>query len=868
MTRLLNNPMTLLGLLLVAAIVGPSLLAPWLPLPPPDSSQLEQRLLPPGSEGHLLGTDQLGRDLLSRLLWGTRVSLAVAVAATLLAATLGSLIGMVAAYAGRWTDTLLMRSMDVALAFPYLILALAIVAVLGPGLVNALLAIAVVNIPFFARTTRAVTLGLTRQSFIESARMSGQGRLSILGRELLPNVLPTIVIAASTTFGWMILETAGLSFLGLGAQPPQADLGSMLADSRTLMLVAPHTGLLPGLVILMLVLGLNLVGDGVRDLLDPRLRGAGSIRPHAATEVTRPTTRHHTGAGAGASAASEGQTAGANGPDTATSRHRGLRVSSLGIRFRTGRRRHLPGVSNVGFTVAPGEAVGLVGESGSGKTITAMSVLRLVPSPPAEIHAGQVELDGTDLLQLPAEPLRRLRGGRVGVVFQDPQATLNPIETIGFQLQEAILCHRPMPAAEARDRALSLLEQVELPQPHQRLDQFPHQLSGGQRQRVGIAIALANEPDLIIADEPTTALDVTVQRRVLDLLQAERKRRGAALLFISHDLAVVRRLCDRIVVMKDGAVVESGDADTIVRNPREAYTRHLIECSPRWPDNPDKPVKPAPAPATPPPGEPAVREPVITATALRREFRLGGRGPLARSTRLTAVDNVDLEVAAGECLGIVGGSGSGKTTLIRLLAGLTPPTSGSIRCLGRPLEAWSRPSQRRGFHRQVQFVFQDPRSAFNPRRRIGDQLATPLRHLTNLPTGQRRERLLETLAQCQLDDSVLDRYPHEFSGGQAQRLAIARALVTRPRVLMMDEPLSALDVSVQRRILALLRDLRRDLGLTILFVSHDLAVVAGLCDRVMVMDEGRVIETGTTAGVLGAPRHDTTRRLIDSVYTL
>lgn len=853
MSRLPANPMTLLGLLLVAAVAGPSLLAPWLPLLPPEAGDLGARLLAPGSEGHALGTDQLGRDMLSRLLWGTRVSIAVALAATVLAAVVGSLIGMIAAYAGRWTDTLLMRGMDVALAFPYLILALAIVAILGPGLVNALLAIAIVNVPFFARTARAVTLGLTRQSFVEAARISGQGHLSILGRELLPNVLPTIVIAASTTFGWMILETAGLSFLGLGAQPPQADLGSMLADSRTLMLVAPHTGLLPGAAILMLVLGLNLVGDGVRDLLDPKLRGAGSVRPHAATVVT----------------AAPDRPAAVDPDKTTQPADRGLRVRDLGIRFRTDRKHHLPGVENVSLDIQPGESLGLVGESGSGKTITAMAVPRLVPSPPAEIHHGQVSLDGIDLLHLDAEALRQLRGNRVGVVFQDPQSSLNPIETIGFQLDEAILSHRPMSATEVRKRSLELLRQVDLPMPEWRVRQYPHQLSGGQRQRVAIAIALANEPDLLIADEPTTALDVTVQRQVLDLLKSEQQRRRAALLFISHDLAVVRRLCDRIVVMKDGAVVETGDTETIVRNPAHPYTRHLVGCSPRWPDKPTKSVGQPPGASAADEGrsEEPSGAPLISATRLSRSFRMSC-GPLLPAARLTAVDEVDIEVREGECLGIVGGSGSGKTTLVRLLAGLARTGSGEVSCFGQPMDHWHQRAQRREFHRRVQFVFQDPRSAFNPRRRIGVILDTPLRRLTDLSGPERSERIHATLEQCNLTPDVLTRYPHEFSGGQAQRLAIARALVARPRVLLMDEPLSALDVSVQRRVLDLLRSLRRDLGLTILFVSHDLAVVAGFCDRVIVMRDGSVVESGPTADVLGDPAHEYTRELIGSICTL
>jgi len=835
MSRFLQNPMTVLGLLLVGLLAGGALLAPVLPLADPEATQLEQRLLPPGSEGHLLGTDSLGRDLLSRLLWGTRLSIAVAAAATLVAATLGSLIGILAGYFGRWVEVILMRSMDVALAFPYLILALAIVAILGPGLVNALLAIAIVNIPFFARTVRAVTLGVCRQSFVESARMSGQSHTGILARDILPNVLPTIIIAASTTFGWMILETAGLSFLGLGAQPPRADLGSMLADSRSLILIAPHTGILPGLVILALVLGLNLVGDGLRDLLDPKMRGAGSVRPQPSTRVEKAVAA----------------------PETApTEAAEGLRVRDLRIAFGPRQGGRSPGVNGVSFDLGPGEALGMVGESGSGKTVSAMAILRLVPSPPAVIEAGEIQHHGGNLLTLNGEDLRQLRGNRIAVIFQDPLSSLNPLETIGYQVDEAILTHQALSPAEARLKTLDLLRQMDLPQPETKVRQYPHQLSGGQRQRVGIAMALANDPDLIIADEPTTALDVTVQRKILQQIDRIRRERGTALLFISHDLAVVSQLCDRTVVMREGSIVEEGRTSDLLRRAHHPYTRHLLACTPSLAvARPQAEVEPA-------------REtgPVFALRELYRSFEVG-RWP--RRETIQAVQDLTLTVASGSCLGVVGESGSGKTTLIRIMAGLERPSSGSLFFQDAPIGEWlSHAAQRLRFHREVQFVFQDPRSAFNPRRTIGSLLEAPLRHLTALGKEERRQRVRETLQQCQMDETVLSRYAHEFSGGQAQRLAIARALMTRPKVVLMDEPVSALDVSVQKDILELLRRLQEEMGLTMVFVSHDLAVVSQLCDRVAVMKAGRLVEEGATAAILHSPQQAYTQSLLESVYTL
>lgn len=839
MRRFFRNPMNLLGVLLAGGLILLSLAAPLLPLAPPDETHLDQRLLPILSENHPLGTDALGRDLLSRVLHGLRVSLGVALAATLLAASFGSIIGMVAGYYGRWLETILMRSMDVALAFPYLILALAIVAVLGPGLINALLAISIVNIPFFARATRSVTLGLKNQSFVESATMSGQGGLSILLREIFPNVLPTVIIAGSTTLGWMILETAGLSFLGLGAQPPQADLGSMLAESRTLLLVAPHTGIVPGVVIFLLILGINLTGDGIRDLLDPNLRGSGSVRPQPATLVT----------------------ASSPSPEAGTTvDHHGLSIRALTVAFRGTDGALSPGVDSVSLSVPPGECLGVVGESGSGKTVTAMSILRLLASPPAEIRAGEIRFAGQDLIRLDGEALRAVRGNRVSVIFQDPLSSLNPLETIGFQLTEAILVHHPTPSPEARSQALELVRKVGLPDPEWKFRQYPHQLSGGQRQRVGIAMALANDPDLIIADEPTTALDVTVQKKVLGLLNEVRRERNASMLFISHDLAVVSHLADRIAVMKDGAVVETGVSREILRRPRNSYTRDLLKATPDLSavSREDTTILPQ--------REDQARSPLLRVEGLVREFSIGQRF-FGRHRRLRAVDGVDLTVHPSDCLGVVGESGSGKSTLLRILAGLTDPTAGRITFKEDSVADWLKHRQK-DFHRQVQFVFQDPRSAFNPRRSIGDALDTPLHCLLGYKKAKRRKLIRETLELCQLQSTVVNRFPHEFSGGQAQRIAIARAIITRPSLLLLDEPVSALDVSVQKRILELLRKLREELDLTVIMVSHDLAVVSEICPTLVVMKDGRIVEQGLTRDILTNPREPYTRELLDSVFTL
>ncbi len=551
---LFRNRLAAVGAVVLAVILLLALLTPILPLQDPDMTATADRFKRPLSDGHLLGTDHLGRDLLSRLLHGTRLSLAVGVAAALIAATIGSTIGIVAGYFGGRIDNFIMRGVDMLMAFPYILLALAIVAALGPGLMNALIAVAAVNVPFFARNIRGITVGLAGREFIDAARLAGMGHTRIILTELLPNVLPVIVIAMSTTVGWMILETAGLSFLGLGSQPPQADLGSMLGEARSAMISHPHTSIVPGIMIFVIVMSINLLGDGVRDALDPRLKSGALNRPQPTTQVAR-----------------QG--------DIPAATDDLLAIQDLSTRFHVGKRVHRA-VSNVSLALKPGECLGVIGESGSGKSVTALSVMGLVASPPGMITGGAVRFQGEDLIDAPYETLRQMRGDRVAYVFQDPLSTLHPLYRIGRQLAEAIRSHHKVTSAEARARAIQLLTDVRIPNAEARIDSFPHELSGGMRQRVGIAMALANDPDVIIADEPTTALDVTVQAQILSLLDDLRRDRGLAILFITHDFGVVARLCDRVAVMYGGRIVEEGPTSAVLESPAHPYTRRLIACVP------------------------------------------------------------------------------------------------------------------------------------------------------------------------------------------------------------------------------------------------------------------------------------------------
>ena len=551
-----KNRLAAFGGILLLIILTLSILAPILPLKEPNITNTADRFMVPFEGGHILGTDHLGRDLLSRLLWGTQLSLAVGFAAAFIAATFGSILGAIAGFYGQKTDNIIMRFIDMLMAFPYILLALAIVAALGPGLFNALIAVALVNIPFFARNIRGVTVTLANKEFIEAARLSGMSNLRILIVEIFPNLLPMIVIAMSTTVGWMILETAGLSFLGLGSQPPQADLGSMLGEARSALITNPHTSFVPGIMIFCIVIGINLFGDGVRDALDPRLKKGSLIRPLPQTIYEGGDTQ----------------------PQPSTKL---LSVQNLSTQFHVNQDIYQSS-NDVSFEIQEGECLGLIGESGSGKSVTALSVTSLVASPPGVIKKGSVNYKNQNLLALPYEELRSIRGNKISYIFQDPLTTLHPLHTIGDQLLEALQAHDSnLSASESISKSKDLLKSVQIPNPDNVWDVYPHQLSGGMRQRVCIAMALINDPELIIADEPTTALDVTVQAQILNILNSLRKGRKLSILFISHDFGVISQLCDRVIVMYAGSIVEEGPVKNIMQQAAHPYTSELIKCVPQ-----------------------------------------------------------------------------------------------------------------------------------------------------------------------------------------------------------------------------------------------------------------------------------------------
>ncbi|WP_329495122.1 ABC transporter ATP-binding protein [Kitasatospora herbaricolor] len=600
---------------------------------------------------------------------------------------------------------------------------------------------------------------------------------------------------------------------------------------------------------------------------------------------------------------------------------RDLRVDFAGPRGRG----PVPAVRGVDLTVRRGETLGIVGESGSGKSVTALAVLGLLPGT-ADVR-GSVRLDGQELVGLPRDALAPIRGRRMAMVFQDPLSAFTPVHRIGDQIVEALRIHRRIDRRAARKRAAELLDLVGIPDPGRALDSFPHEFSGGMRQRAMIAMAVANDPDLLLADEPTTALDVTIQAQVLDVLRTARRETGAALVLVSHDLGVIAGMADRVAVMYAGRVVESAGVDELFARPRHPYTLGLIGAVPRVDarGGPLVPIPGAPAPmgalpagcpfagrcplvqdrcrtAEPPlsgtdghlaacvragelavrrpapteiypmppvPAAPAAppraeRAPVLRVSGLTKTFPvLKGSVFRRRTGEVYAVDGVDLDIRAGETLGLVGESGSGKSTTLFELLNLAKPESGRIEFLGQDTAGLTRAAAHR-LRAELQIVFQDPTAALDPRMPVGDIVAEPLR-AQRAPRELVARRVPELLRQVGLDPAHAARYPHQFSGGQLQRVSIARALAVRPRLLVLDEPVSALDVSVQAGVLNLLQRLKADLGPAYLFVSHDLSVVRHLADRVSVMYLGRTVEQGEVSAVFGHPRHPYTRALLSAV---
>jgi len=594
-----------------------------------------------------------------------------------------------------------------------------------------------------------------------------------------------------------------------------------------------------------------------------------------------------------------------------------LQVCNLVTTFHTAA-GPIPAVRDVSFDLDAGETLAIVGESGSGKSVTALSLLNMVRRP-GRVERGEVLLNGRDLLRLGESEMRRVRGGEMSLVFQDPVSSLNPMMRVRDQLTEAILAHRPIPASQARERAVTLMAKVGIPDPEARLADYPLAFSGGMSQRVMIAMALANEPKVIIADEPTTALDVTIQAQILELLAELNRDTGTAVILITHNLGIVARLCRRVAIMYAGQIVEEGSTEQIFAAPHHPYTRDLLGATPSLshprseplvaiegrppstaltgcpyaPRDPlafDKchteapplladadgrrsacwlaleagrlPARPATHVSPSPPL--SVRAPLLSVRALSKSYPAGGRTLLGRPRAwLTAVDGISFDVGRGETVGLVGESGCGKSTVARLILGIEEPTAGDIEYDGQPVTGLQGAAQR-AYNRKVQIVFQNPMSSLNPRMTVGQAIAEPIR-VHGLKSHLGRQRVGELLDLVGLDADVAGRYPHEFSGGQRQRIVIARALAVDPELIVCDEAVAALDVSLQAQILNLLRDLQAKLGLSYLFIGHDLATVRHVASRMLVMYLGEVVESAPSEELTAAPLHPYTASLLSSV---
>ncbi len=527
-----------------------------------------------------------------------------------------------------------------------------------------------------------------------------------------------------------------------------------------------------------------------------------------------------------------------------------ISVKDLSVAFAQGKGQSLA-VDRISFDIDKGETIALVGESGSGKSVSALSILKLLPYPAASHPSGEILMNGEDLLKASDKELRKIRGNAVSMIFQEPMTSLNPLHTVEKQISEVLRIHRGMGETQARQRVLELLNQVGIREAETRLKSYPHQLSGGQRQRVMIAMALANEPDLLVADEPTTALDVTVQAQILELLKKLQRQQGMAMLFITHDLGIVRKFADRVCVMTDGKIVEQGPVAEIFDNPQHDYTKHLLAAEPKGePPQTDK-SKPI----------------VVQAEDLKVWFPVK-RGLLRKTVdHIKAVDGIDIEVRQGQTLGIVGESGSGKTTLGLAILRMISST-GRISFDGTEIQqnSWK---QMKPLRRDMQIVFQDPFGALSPRMSVADIVGEGLQvHFPEMSYEDRDRKVAQALVEVGLEAGMRHRYPHEFSGGQRQRISIARAMVLEPKFVMLDEPTSALDMSVQAQVVDLLRDLQKAHGLAYLFISHDLKVVRALANEVIVMRQGKVVEAGPSEQIFDAPKTDYTRALMAAAFRM
>jgi ABC-type microcin C transport system duplicated ATPase subunit YejF/ABC-type microcin C transport system permease subunit YejE len=789
-----------------------------------------------------LGTDDQARDVTARLIYGFRLSVLFGLILTILSSIVGIAAGAVQGYFGGAVDLLLQRFIEIWSGLPTLYLLIILASVVTPGFWWLLILMLLFSWMTLVGVVRAEFLRARNFDYVRAARALGVADPRIIWRHVLPNAMvAALTFLPFVTSGAVVTLTA-LDFLGFGLPPGSPSLGELLKQGKD-NLQAPWLGFTGFLTIALMLSLLVFIGEAVRDAFDPR-KAFKSLEPAPATPA-RPLDP--AAAARAAPAELVPGTAAASAADAPAAL---LEIRDLRVRF-AGGGGAFDAVRGISLSIARGETVALVGESGSGKSVSALSILQLLPYPLASHPSGSIRFQGTELLGASPATLREIRGDRIAMIFQEPINSLNPLHTIERQISESVLLHKSVGDAAARARTLELLHLVGIRDPERRLGAYPHELSGGQRQRVMIAMALANDPDLLIADEPTTAVDVTIQAQLLELLEDLQRRLGMAILFITHDLGIVRKIAERVCVMQRGEIVEQGPTAAVFAAPQHPYTRQLLAAEPRGEPRPIDPAAPV----------------LVRCTDLKVWYPIKA-GLLRRTVDyVRAVDGLTLELRRGETLGVVGESGSGKSTLglalLRLIA-----SDGPIEFGGREIQN-VRTRGLRALRREMQIVFQDPYGSLSPRLSVGQILEEGLLvHGVGGDAGEREARIAAALAEVDLDPETRHRYPHEFSGGQRQRIAIARAMVLEPRFVVLDEPTSALDVSVQAQIVDLLRDLQKRRNLTYLFISHDLRVVAALASTLVVMRHGKVVEEGPAAEVFARPRSDYTRALLAAAFNL
>ncbi len=784
----------------------------------------------PPTAQNWLGTDDQARDVVARLIYGFRLSVLFGLTLTLFSSVIGVAAGAVQGYFGGWLDLLLQRFIEIWSGLPTLYLLIILASVVTPSFWWLLGLMLLFSWMSLVGVVRAEFLRARNFDYVRAARALGVDDWRIMARHVLPNAMVASLTFLPFVTSGAVVTLTSLDFLGFGLPPGAPSLGELLKQGKD-NLQAPWLGFTGFTVIALMLSLLVFIGEAVRDAFDPRKTFADLDGP----------------AGEPAIAAGAASPVAAAAPDIEAPL---LAVRDLHVRFGRGAAA-VDAVAGATFAIVPGETLALVGESGSGKSVTALSILQLLPYPHAAHPAGSIRFRGTELIGANQSTLQDIRGNRIAMVFQEPMTSLNPLHSIERQVSETLLLHKGLNRTAARARVIELLELVGIEQPERRLAAYPHQLSGGQRQRVMIAMALANEPDLLIADEPTTAVDVTIQAQLLALLADLRQRLGMAMLFITHDLGIVRKVSDRICVMRHGRIVETGTTAEVLAHPQHPYTQALVAAEPRG--------KPDPAPAG--------AAPIVQCEQLKVWYPITA-GILRRPVDyVRAVDGISLTVHEGETVGVVGESGSGKTTLGLALLRLIG-SEGPIAFAGRPIQGLPARALR-PLRREMQVVFQDPYSSLSPRLSIGQIVEEGLLvHGIGATAAEREARIIAALEEVELDPDTRHRYPHEFSGGQRQRVAIARALVLQPRFVVLDEPTSALDVSVQAQIVDLLRALQVRHRIAYLFISHDLRVVRAMSHQVLVMRDGAVVEQGASEDLFAAPQHAYTQALLAAAFDL